>query len=112
MADLIELTDRMINLETQFAAFQAAAKTPAQLTGSERKLFENALYPLLNGYRARKSATNSDYTNWEVGDQIIEINSSNKMQIVGEVISVPFNPSTDIEDSAKFDLYKNDSPAL
>lgn len=112
MADLNELTIRVTNLENQFAAFLAGTKTPGEMTGTERKLFENALYPIVNGFRMRKGSSNTDYTQWEVGDQIVEIDSGNSLQIVGEVVSTPFNPSTDIDNRAKFDLYKKDSPAL
>lgn len=105
-------TRRIELLETQFAAFQAASLTASQLSASQRKEIENALYPVINGFRARKSTSNNNYASWEIGDQIIEIDSANKLQVVGEVIAVPFNPTTDLQDRSKFDLYKQDSPAI
>ena len=114
MADISNqaLNQRLTSLELQFSAFLAGVVEPGELTGAQRKTFENALYPIINGFRARKGVNNVDYTSWQVGDQIIEIDTANKLQIVWEVISTPFNPSSDIDDVSKFDLYKKDQPAL
>ena len=110
MAATPEELARITNLESQFAAFQAGTIAVDLMTGTQRKIFENSLYPILNGYRNRKGANNFDYTAWEIGDSIVEINESGKVQVVGMVIAVPFNPSTDLTDDTKFDLYKHDNP--
>lgn len=112
MPTITDLDIRLTSLEGQFVSFLAGTKTPSELTGPERKQLENSLYPVINGFRARKGAANNDYTSWQIGDQIIEIDSSNKLQVVGEVILVPFDPTTDLQDRSKFDLYKQDSPAI
>ncbi|EAR14669.1 hypothetical protein [Robiginitalea biformata] len=86
------------------------AKSPADLTGAQRKELENALYPIIDGYRVRKGA-GTNYSAWEVGDQIIDITSA-KLYVVGEVIAVPFDPGAGhIDDITKFDRYAKDSPA-
>ncbi len=111
MSSVAENASRINELQAQFDAFLLGTLPVSSLSAAQRKEWENVIYPVINGFRARKGASNNDYSNWQAGDQIIEIDSANKLQIVGEVISTPFDPSTEIDDRAKFDLYKKDSPA-
>lgn len=85
-------------------------KKLSEMTGAERKEIEEAIYPTLNGFRAHKGSGNVDYTIWQIGDEVWHIDGVGKTQIVGMVLTLPFDPTTDLENTAKFDLYKNDKP--
>lgn len=100
------------DLSDRFNTFLSRTKEPSELTGAQRKLLEDSLHPLINGYRAWKGTSNNDYSNWQVGDSIINIDNTNKVQILGMVISTPFNPTTDIDNKSKFDKYQNNKPSF
>lgn len=103
----------LIQQETaERVAFQNGTKAIESLTGAERKTLENVLFPIINGFRARKTDTNPDYTIWQVGDEVLNIDDSNKLLVLGRVIAVPFDPTADLQDRTKFDNYLQTKPAL
>lgn len=112
MAATPEELARITNLESQFAAFVAGTVAVDSMTGQQRKTVENSLYPILNGYKNRKASTNFDYAAWEVGDEVMNIDNTAKQLVIGKVIAVPFNPTTDLNDRAKFDWYVDAKPKL
>lgn len=103
---------RIISLENQFAAFLAGTLSPSELTGAQRKTIQNSLYPVLNGFRNRKDVNNFDYTSWEVNDEVQNIDDVGKHLVIGKVIAVPFDPSSDLDDRAKFDWYVDAKPKV
>ena len=102
----------LYNLIDQFNLFLSKTKEPSELTGLQRKQLEDALYPLIDGYRAWKGSANNDYENWQVNDIIFNIDNSGKKQILGMIIGTPFNPVTDLDNKDKFDNYKNNKPSF
>lgn len=102
----------LYDLNKRFNEFVARTKEPQELTGQQRKQIENAIHPLINGYRAWKGVDNNDYTSWQVGDEILNIDNSGKTQILGMVIGTPFDPTTDLDNKSKFDKYQNNKPAF
>ncbi|WP_421809067.1 hypothetical protein [Flagellimonas sp.] len=103
---------RIQNLENQFAAFLVGTIAVDSMTGTQRKTVENSLYPILNGYRNRKGASNTNYAAWEAGDEVMNIDNSAKQLVIGRVLSTPFDPTTDLDDRAKFDWYVDAKPKL
>lgn len=99
-------------LSSNFASFQAGTKAVESLTATERKTLENVLYPIINGFRARKTETSPDYTIWQIGDEVLNIDDSNKLLAIGRVIGVPFDPTADLQDRLKFDNYLETKPAI
>lgn len=98
----------LIQQETaERVAFQNGTKAIESLTGTERKTLENILFPIINGFRNKKGATNTDYTSWEIGDEVHHIDPSGKTRVVGMVIVEPFDPTADLSDKSKIDLYEN-----
>lgn len=99
-------------LRAAFTQQQNDTKEVSQLTGDERKQLENAIHPVINGFRAWKGVSNTNYSAWEIGDTIFNIDNSGKLQILGYVISTPFNPISDLNDKSKFDKYQNNKPSF
>lgn len=112
MAATPEELARITNLESQFAAFIAGTIAVSSMTATQRKTVENTLYPILNGYRNRKGASNNNYAAWEAGDEVMNIDNTAKQLVIGRVLSTPFNPTTDLDDRAKFDWYVDAKPKL
>jgi hypothetical protein len=112
MAATPEELARIQNLETQVAALYANTLSPDQLSGTQRHLIIESLYPTLNGYRNKKASGNTDFTSWESGDEVQHINDTGKQLVIGRVINTPFNPTTDLDDRSKFDWYVEAKPKL
>lgn len=102
----------ILNNQALIQAIMNGTVNVTALTGQQRKTVENSLYPILNGYRNRKGASNYDYAAWETGDEVQHIDASGKTLTMGQVISVPFNPTTDLDNRSKFDWYIDAKPKL
>lgn len=99
-------------LKTQLAELLSKSKLPSELTSAQRKSIEDSIHPIINGYRAWKGTSNSNYAAWEVGDTLFNIDNNGKLQILGYVIGVPFDPATDLNNTSKFDKYQSNKPAF
>lgn len=97
-------------LKADFDALVANSVAVTALTGTQRKTVEDTIYPILNGYRNRKAASNTDYAAWEVGDEVMNIDNTAKRLVIGKVIAVPFNPTTDLDNLSKIDQYVDNKP--
>lgn len=85
---------------------------PSELSGAQRKLLENALYPIIDGVKVWKGQNNNNYSVWEVEDEVLNIDNTGKRQILGKVIELPFSYPADINDRSKFDWYQDNKPKL
>ena len=101
-------------LEDYNATRESKSKTWSQLSSSERVTALDAIYPriLNNGklWRTDKG-DNSDYTSFQVGDIIREIDTVNKVSYVGRVLAIPLSLPADFNTS-KIELYNQDSKAI
>lgn len=103
----------LIQQETQARIdLENGTKAIETLTPAERRILENAIYPIIDGYRVRKSVNSVDYTIWEIGDEILNIDDANKLLVIGRVLDASFDPSIDLDNTAKFDNYFNSKPSI
>ncbi len=89
--------------------------TPSGLSSASRLSLLDAIYPriLNNGqYWRTDKGTNTDYSSFEVGDVIREIDDTNKVSYVGRVLSTTLTLPADFEDSTKMEKYNEDYPAI
>lgn len=107
-----QLRTEFDQLKSDYDTLVANSVAVGSMTGTQRKTVENSLYPILNGYRNRKGASNTNYAAWEAGDEVMNIDNSAKQLVIGRVLSTPFNPTTDLDDRAKFDWYVDAKPKL
>lgn len=112
MATLQEVEAIANNNQILITAIQDNTIEPSALTGIQRKKLEDAIYPLIGGYRAIKGVSNNNYAAWEVDDQLMHIDNTGKRQVLGQVITIPFNPATDLDDTSKFDKYQDNKPSF
>ncbi len=104
--DNSQLSDKVDALELWVSQFEAATKSPDELTGAQRNPLKDSIYPLIQGYRTDKG-TNQDYTQFEVGDIIDHIDKTNKRKIAGVILQLPFTAPADFTDDTKFEVYED-----
>ncbi len=101
----------LANQET-IQAIQDNTVEPSDLTPTQRKAIEDVLFPIINGARVWKKDSPTTYSAFEVGDEILDIDDSNKRQVLGRIIGLPFTYPADIDDISKFDRYQDSKPAI
>lgn len=85
---------------------------PSVMTATQRKLVQDALFPVINGMNTDK-IPNGNYSAHEVGDIAWKVDNTNKRYIYGRVLNAAFSGSdADINNPAYFDKYADDKPSF
>lgn len=99
-------------LQTQVAELLSKSVLPSAMTATQRKMVQDALYPIINGMNTDK-IPNGDYTIHEVGDIAWKVDDALKWSVRGRVLSPSFTGSeADINNPALFDKYEDAKPSF
>ena len=96
-------------------SIQTNTKTPSQLSSASRLSLLDAVYPriLNNGYYWRTyKGENTNYSAFEIGDVIREIDDVNKVSYVGKVLNASLTLPADFNNPSKIELYNQDGAAI
>jgi len=114
-ANILANKSSIQNQDDTLQSLMDNTKTPSELDSASRLALLDAIYPrIVNSGKTWRTdkGTNTDYSTFEIGDVIRQIDATNGVSYVGRVLNATLTLPDDFNDSSKIQKFNEDYPAL